>query len=158
MDPIYAQIEGGEFDWFAVDSRGEVAHFSAAGFGPVPVALLLQLNRIEGVPAAVQSLAVRGAATGHAPGIISDWLAMAERGCHSFDWKHWSGPYRRVATPSNPLNLEDLPVQLASLLRLIEFPTVSFAELSEIRPEWLCTCEQAPQATTVDREDQGSAP
>ena len=116
----------------------------------MPVVLLQQLHRIEGVPTAVQRLPTRGAAAAHAPGVISDWLAMAERGCHSFDWEHWSGPYRRVATPSNPLQWRDLPVQLADLLRLIAYPTVSFAELSQIRPEWLCDCAQAPQAIRVN--------
>lgn len=151
MSNLYGAIEGGEFDWFAVDSAGFVGHFSTAGFGPVPALLLAQLPRIEGLAEAMRTLPIRGDASGHLPGNIADWLEMARRGCYSFDWQHWRGPYRRAASPSCTLNWRDLPAALAALVRLVEFPEICFAELSEIRPEWLCPCEQAPQAVAVLR-------
>lgn len=154
MNSNYDDIEGSEFDWFAVDADGYVGHFSSAGFGPVPVSLLKQLPSCELVLDAMRSLPEIGDAVGHLSGDIADWLSMAARGCHSFDWQHWSGPYLRAATPSVSINCSDLPADLVGLLRLVDFRDVSFAGLNEIRPEWLCPCEQAPQAVVVGRNDE----
>ena len=156
MTPEYDQVEGGEFDWFAVDADGCIGHFSSAGFGPVPVQLLQNLPACELALDAMQALPTIGSAVGHLSGDISDWLAMAARGCHSFDWQHWSGPYLRAATPGVSINCRDLPADLVDLLRLVEFRDVSFADLNEIRPEWLCQCEQAQRAVVVGRRDEGN--
>lgn len=138
-------FEGGEFDWFAVDSVGHVGHFSTAGFGPVPLPVL---DRLDPVGAdELWSLGERllelpevGEATGHLPGRIDDWLELARRGLFGFDWQHWSGPYRRAATPSIPLVVAALPTDLQRLVRLIEWPGIEFADLEAVRPEELCQC------------------
>jgi len=54
-------------------------------------------------------LPVVGRATGHLPGLIDDWLELARRGLFGFDWQHWSGPYRRAATPGVPVGSRPCP-------------------------------------------------
>ena len=134
-------VQGGEFDWFAVDADGHVGHFATAGFGPVPAVVLTRLAELRELDERVLRLPAIGAATGHLSGIIDDWLEMARRGLFAYDWKHWNGPYRRAATPSRPIALADLPPDVRELVQVVTWPDVRLAELSTIRPEELCPCE-----------------
>jgi hypothetical protein len=86
------------------------------------------------------TLPVVGQATGHLPGRIDDWLELARRGLFGFDWQHWSGPYRRAATPSVPVGVAALPAELQRLVRLVELPGIRFAEVEAVRAEELCEC------------------
>jgi hypothetical protein len=138
-------FEGGEFDWFAVDAVGYVGHFSTAGFGPVPLSILDRLDKAQTdelwlLRERLLELPVVGQATGQLPGRIDDWLELAHRGLHGFDWQHWSGPYRRAATPSVTIGVSALPHELQRVVRLVEWPGVRFAELQSVRPEELCPC------------------
>ena len=49
---------GIEFDWLAVDSRGQVALFTSAGYGAVPEAVL---RNVPGVDEASQAIAAEAA-------------------------------------------------------------------------------------------------
>jgi hypothetical protein len=135
------RIEGGEFDWFAVDGAGHVGHVATAGFGPVPANVLARLTEASELPERVLTLPAIGEATGHLPGRIDDWLEMARRGLFSYDWQHWSGPYRRAATPSVPVHVADLPVEVRRTVSLVVWPGVRLAESLVVRPEELCPCE-----------------
>ncbi len=133
-------IEGGEFDWFAVDGVGHVGHFATAGFGPVPTAILARLGELRELNERFIALPAIGDATGHLPGQIDDWLEMARRGLFAYDWQHWSGPYRRAATPSLPVQVAELPPVFRQSLSVIVWPGVRFAESWALRPEELCPC------------------
>jgi hypothetical protein len=135
------EIEGGEFDWFAVDGHGRIGHFATAGYGPVPVAVLMRLEEVRDLNERIRGLPVVGEATGHLPGRIKDWLEMARRGLFAYDWKHWHGPYQRAATPNRPIRLMDFPAELREVVQAVRWPDVSFAESSSVRPEELCPCE-----------------
>jgi hypothetical protein len=134
-------VEGGEFDWFAVDGAGHVGHFATAGFGPVPASVLARLDESWELPERVLALPAIGQATGHLPGRIDDWLEMARRGLFSYDWQHWSGPYRRAATPSVPVHVADLPAELRRSVSLVVWPGIRLAESLAVRPEELCPYE-----------------
>lgn len=136
-------FEGGEFDWFAVDAVGHIGHFSTAGYGPVPLSVLARLDAAHDdevwlLGERMLELPVIGQATGHLPGRIDDWLELARRGLFGFDWKHWSGPYLRAATPSVAVEIAAPPTPMQQLVRLVELPDVTFAELESVRPEKLC--------------------
>jgi hypothetical protein len=138
-------FEGYEFDWFAVDTAGHIGHFSTAGFGPVPLSILDSLDHTQKdevwlLGEQLLALPVIGRATGHLPGRIDDWLELARRGLFGFDWKHWSGPYRRAATPSVPIEFAALPAKFQPLVGLVTLPGIRFAELESVRPEALCPC------------------
>jgi len=64
------EVEGGEFDWFAVDGNGHLGHFATAGYGPVPAAVLSRLAEVRDLDERVLCLPVVGEATGHLPGRI----------------------------------------------------------------------------------------
>jgi hypothetical protein len=138
-------FEGGEFDWFAVDAAGHIGHFATAGYGPVPLPVLdrldaARMDEVWSLGERLLGLPVVGRATAHLPGRIDDWLELARRGLFGFDWQHWSGPYRRAATPSDPVGVASLPAELQRLVRLVEWQGVRFAELESVRPEELCPC------------------
>ena len=138
-------FEGVEFDWFAVDAVGHVGHFSTAGYGPVPLPVLDRLDaartdELWSLCERLLELPVIGGATGELPGQIDDWVELARRGLFGFDWQHWSGPYRRAATPSTPVGVATLPADLQRLVRLVEWSGVRFAELQSVRPEEVCPC------------------
>jgi hypothetical protein len=134
------EVEGREFDWFAVDGSGHIGHFATAGCGPVPAAVRARLAELRDMDERVLNLPTIGDATGHLPGQIEDWLEMAKRGLFAYDWKHWSGPYRRAATPSRPITVVDLGKELRHIIALVTWPDVCFADAMEIRPEKLCEC------------------
>ncbi len=138
-------FEGGKFDWFAVDGAGHIGHFATTGFGPVPVPILARLDagqtdELWDLQDRVLGLPIIGSATGHLPGRIDDWLEMARRGLFSYDWKHWSGPYRLAATPSTPIRVTKLPIEIHDPICLVVWPNVRFAELQAVRPEDLSSC------------------
>jgi hypothetical protein len=124
-----------------VDGEGHVGHFATAGFGPIPAVVLARLDELRELDELVLALPVIGEATGHLPGRIDDWLEMARRGLFAFDWQHWSGPYRRAATPSVPVRITELRSPLVELVRAVEWPGVRLAELLSLRPEQLCPCD-----------------
>jgi hypothetical protein len=134
-------LEGGEFDWFAVDADGHVGHFSTAGYGPIPKSVLRHYGQIKKLNEHLLALPVNGEAQGHLPGTIDDWLEMARRGLFSYDWQHWKGPYRRAATPSSPLTVDHLPTALQAAVKVVHLTGVRFAESFALRPEELCECE-----------------
>ena len=145
IDACGALPKGEEFDWFAVDARGCVGHFSTAGFGPLPSRLLERLDggrrdAVWNLGARILALPVIGTATVHLRGERGDWLAQARRGLFSYDWRHWKGPYRRAATPDLPVLLEDLPSDIRELLGLVTWPELRFARERRIRPERLEPC------------------
>jgi hypothetical protein len=138
-------FEDREFDWFAIDTAGHIGHFSTAGYGPVPVAILDRLDapqtdELWSLGKRLLELPVIGQASGNLPGRIDDWREMARRGLFSFDWQHWSGPYVRAATPDVPVTVEALSAELQAIVGLIQWPGIRFAELQSIRPETICPC------------------
>lgn len=141
MATLRGQIEGYEFDWFAIDAEGRVGHFSTAGAGLVPKVVLEHIGETEYLTEELLRLPVKGQATGHLPGNIKDWLEMAGRGVYSFDWQHSNEAYRLAATPSSELQVTSLPGALRAALSLVKFTNLRFRELAEVWPERECACE-----------------
>jgi len=136
-----SQIQGYEFDWFAIDAEGRVGHFSTAGEGLVPKVVLEHITETESLTEELLRLPVTGQASGQLPGNIKDWLEMARRGVYSFDWQHSNGAYRLAATPSSELQVAGLPEALRASLSMVKFTTLRFRELTEVWPERECPCE-----------------
>ena len=140
MPPLREQFEGREFDWFAVDVEGKLAHFSTAGDGPVPLSVLEHFVDADSISEVLLSLPEAGEATGHLPHNIEDWLQMARRGIYSYDWKQSSGPDRRAATPEKPIHVSALPQQLQTSLAIARFHTANFSQLQDFHPQSECAC------------------
>jgi hypothetical protein len=103
--------------------------------------VLNEYERVEGLPDLLLAQPLTGEAHGHLPGTIDDWLEMARRGLFSYDWKHWSGPYRRAATPTSPITIELLPAGMKDAVNVVRLIGVRFPDWFELRPEELCECE-----------------
>ena len=141
MAAMRSEIEGYEFDWFAVDAEGRVGHFSTAGHGAVPKVVLEHISQTESLTEGLLDLPVIGQATGYLAGNITDWLEMANRGVYSFDWQHSNGAYRLAATPSSELKVGALPEAMQASLRIVKFSRLRFHEVTEVWAERECECE-----------------
>jgi hypothetical protein len=95
MSPMLADLRGIEFDWFAVDSDGNVALFATAGEGffPENVAEHHAMHSYvsESLPAPRS-------------GTAEVWLDYASVGLYVFDWALPGGPYQRRASPTCELH------------------------------------------------------
>lgn len=80
-----------EFDWFATDAQGAIALFATAGHGFVPPAV---------VEFHVMHETVAGGIEYPSWGTGAIWDDAAQLGLFVFDWADPSGPYQRVATPT----------------------------------------------------------
>jgi hypothetical protein len=123
MDKIERQLEqiqGREFDWFAIDGDGDIAMFSTAGEGFVPEEVLRHLSQHDGLSEEIP--------TPHT-GQNEVWNDYAALGLYVFDWDLPGGPYVLQASPSKPMTREfyfkvrsisELPVYDGSFSRLSE--------------------------------------
>lgn len=135
-------VFGFEFDWFAVDQDGHIGHFSSAGYGAIPQAVLEHPDAQEQVAAYFQEQPKQTGAelmisTG---GTLDDWLAMAHQGIFSYDFKHWDGPYQLIARPTRPTVLSALPTHIQQLVRHVCFAQICFTTSAMINPEQLTAC------------------
>ena len=90
---VILELNGLEFDWFAIDREGNLALFATAGEGFVPHSVaehyLFHLELSD-------SLAVPHHGT---PDIWTDYAAV---GLFVFDWRLPGGPYEKRASPLLP--------------------------------------------------------
>ena len=131
-----------DFEWYAVDRKGQLAFLTSAGFGPIPMLVFRSKEVYYQAASYFQSLPVR---CGHVllasgPYDRSSWINFAERGLYGYDWSAPAGqyvsgyPYKIMASPKNPLTLPDLPADVQSWVALIHFD-LEFNETEEIFPE-----------------------
>jgi hypothetical protein len=129
---------GIEFDWLGVDGQGHVAVFTTAGYGPLPVNVDQHLADVDAALDLVGQLPVIGAADNvvrrSADGDYSCWYAYSAQGFYAYDWQVWDGPYQRLSSPTVPVSISQLPVELQAVARFAVFP-VNFADEPEITVE-----------------------
>lgn len=115
------EVEGREFDWFAIDNNGEIAMFSSAGYGLIPDSVIEHFHDYDDV-----------ALTFETPnfGTTAIWDDYAKYGIYVFDWKIYDGPYVRVAKPSKVITVElkNTIMSIKGLPRL----NVEFSKLDEL--------------------------
>jgi len=119
------EIEGTEFDWFAIDQDGRFALFATSGRGVVPEAVLSELDAHDAIGSELE-------VTGW--GTSAVWHGYSRIGLYVYDWSDEQQRYVRVAEPAVP------PVpQLASDLSAcpgLPRLELSFAQVAAIVPEW----------------------
>jgi hypothetical protein len=128
---------GIEFDWLAVDSQQQVALFTSAGYGAVPETVLRNVPLVDrAVDAIAQLPAVGKAAEVCLPddGDYSSWLTTAQRGFFTYDWTIWHGPYKRLAIPTAPIVLEQLPTPIRQAAELVNFSSHFSSEAAIATP------------------------
>ncbi|HBS57094.1 MAG TPA: hypothetical protein DEA38_15375 [Stenotrophomonas sp.] len=114
--------------WLGVDRTGAVAAFVTAGKGEIPTVLLADaVVDILQVETMLVDLPVVGDAVMHVTlPRPDDYLAMASRGIHVYDWNGHG--YARVATPSTAIQYSALPEELQVMARLATFDSVDFGQ------------------------------
>ena len=104
-------VQGREFDWFAVDQDGYFAMFATAGCGPFPESVSIAVDAHGAIGDLVE-------VTGW--GSEAVWQSYARSGLFAYDWSDTRCCYVRVAQPSAPLpaKLEGNLVNCPTLPRL----------------------------------------
>ena len=117
-----------ELDWFAYDNSGHIGVFTAVGFAPIPYKVKMSFENyinlkeiIELLPTVTSSKLVTIEV-----GDFSSWLSNANKGLFAFDFQDFSratlkNQYDLIASPSTPLNLQDLKLPqniLSSIIKL----------------------------------------
>lgn len=125
-----------DFNWFAVDERGYLAHFATAGFKLLPATVS---SSAEDLTLITDYFINRAPAiSGHAVNrdierdrcdwkgedgearYLRSFVEMALRGLYSYDIETYIRPttaYFCVAIPTRPLSIEDLPEEVGVIVR-----------------------------------------
>ena len=142
-------LAGMDFSWLAVDADGHVAWLVTFGSAVVPKWVEAQRGDFADAEAALARLPETGdcSARETSPS-IEQWLDVARRGVFAFDWDVYRGPYRLLAAPTHPLNIEALPPELAGLARRTRFTGLCFRERLALGLQDVLACEHgaAPPA------------
>jgi hypothetical protein len=131
-----------DFEWYAIDRKGQLAFLTSAGFGPIPMLVFRSKEAYYRAADCFRSLPDR---CGHVllargPYDWSSWIKAAEQGLYGYGWDAPAGqyvpgyPYKIMARPKNPLSLSDLPAHVQSWVSPIQFD-VEFDVLKELSPE-----------------------
>ncbi len=115
------ELEGREFDWFAIDSEGNIGLFSTAGEGTIPGEVMEAYSGHDDMSEQLES-----------PnwGSSEVWSDYAALGLYVYDWNLHGGPYKRERVPSNVMSNE-LKTKLLGMGSLYSLP-LKFTELKEI--------------------------
>jgi hypothetical protein len=95
---LKGELEGQEFDWFALDSEDNIGLMSTAGSGFIPDCVLQNHKEHLDISSEIPTPNV---------GSPDVWKDYASLGIWVFDWGFWGaeGPYELVAKPSGNSNL-----------------------------------------------------
>lgn len=115
------ELEGREFDWFAIDSEGNIGLFSTAGEGFIPGLVMRAYSEHDKISEQLGS-----------PnwGSSEVWSDYSELGLYAYDWNLHGGPYKQERVHSKSMS-DELKTKLLSLGSLYRF-TIKFTELKEI--------------------------
>ena len=126
--------EGIDCVWLAVDRLGNVGALVTGGEGPIPGSALPGADLEPPLEEALASLPK----TATARQVVeyknpSTFVAMAERGVYTFDWRdvhrtnaESTGRYELVCAPSTPLKVEALPPELNAIAMATRMANLAF--------------------------------
>ena len=116
-----------DFDWFAVDAVGQLAHFTTAGMKKLPESVAVSAEDLALITSYFEKIAAhRGfhevesnISEKNGDRYLRSFIAMADKGLFSFDIESHLAPsaaYFRVATPTSPLHLSELPTPISDIV------------------------------------------
>lgn len=118
---MLADLKGIEFDWFAVDSEGNIAVFATAGEGFLPEGVAEHHEMHSAVAESLPASRV---------GTAEVWLDYADAGFYVFDWALPGGPYKLCASPKCELK-SAVKQQIVEVTQLPRF-SGSFANMTKV--------------------------
>ena len=115
------EIEGREFDWFAVDCEGHIGLFSTAGEGCIPEFVIKNYADHDNISKLLES-----------PnwGSSKVWSDYAGLGFYVYDWNLSGSSYKKECEPVSTMNTE-LKSKILAMNSLVRLP-VRFMKLKEI--------------------------
>lgn len=129
-----------DLDWFAVDDEGCVGHFTSAGFKLLPTTVVRSAEDLEIILEFFErSTPIRESHFVDEQIIDSlrkeknperrlrDFVAMADRGLYSYDIESYGDTYFRVAIPTSPIRIYELPENIQSILKQTHARNILFA-------------------------------
>jgi hypothetical protein len=139
--PDYPAAHSMDTIWYAVDANGAVAVFNSGEAGPVPKSAA---RREHGdLPRLVRILG--GECDDDDFEMAEAYQAVADRGVHVYEVITWEtdflDTYERVAVPTRPLHLDQLPPKLRKNVAKCTLPTVDFAKADELQVVTLVACD-----------------
>ena len=115
------ELAGGEFDWFAIDTNGDLAIFATAGEGTIPNNVISHYIEHSQISESLET-----------PnwGSTEIWNDYAKLGLFVFDWNLPGGPYLREKTPIGkvPNELKEKIMMISSLEKL----EISFSKMEQV--------------------------
>ncbi|WP_045858761.1 hypothetical protein [Teredinibacter purpureus] len=115
------ELEGREFDWFAIDSEGNFGLFSTAGEGSIPSLVIEAYIEHDKISELLDS------SNWGSSEVWSDYAAL---GFYVFGWNLHGDPYKREREPTGSMSTE-LKAKLVAMGSISKLP-VKFTELKEI--------------------------
>ena len=150
MPVIDANSERGrDWDWYASDAKGHIAHFTSAGLRALPASVKQSAETALALTAFFESLPERSvdvhlsaraeqevaqlADTAKIEWRLRDFVRAARRGLFSYDTEmtHEKSDYYLIASPEQPLTVNDLSHKIRSMLLPVAGP-VTFASMIAI--------------------------
>ena len=150
MPVIDANSERGrDWDWYASDAKGHIAHFTSAGLRALPASVKQSAETALALTAFFESLPERSvdvhlsaraeqevaqlADTAKIEWRLRDFVCAARRGLFSYDTEmtHEKSDYYLIASPEQPLSVDDLPHEVRSML-MPAASILSFASMTVI--------------------------
>ena len=135
MDTKYDNImqQTLDIDWFMIDRKGNIAHFASGGsILPESVAYSIENNETlhKYFSSIKESVEVIIHENNPKAKLTDSFAQMAEKGLFSFDVENAgefaSTNYVKVVSPKKPLNINELPTEIASILIKTQTKEIDF--------------------------------
>jgi hypothetical protein len=138
-----------DWDWYASDADGHIAHFTSAGLRALPASVKQSAETALALTAFFGSLPERSvdvhlsaraeqevaqlAETAKIEWRLRDFVRSARRGLFSYDTEmvHGKADYYLIASPKQPLTVDELPYEIRSTLLQVAQP-ITFASMTTI--------------------------
>jgi hypothetical protein len=135
---LNSNIKGLQFIWVACDRNNHLAVFNTAGGGFVDERVFnIEPNIYDQLINEIYTKNKSGQAIKADPTFDQEWQDIAERGFYCFDWLGIYQPisekrYQKIAAPTKPLSLSDLPLSIQSYSKTIKLKEIDFQTVKSV--------------------------
>ncbi len=128
-------IQGYEYDWLAYDNNNHVAFFTTGGEGYAPKAFLKEIDAYDKAIEDILKLA-KTTNCNKFPKVgeecVNTWKEMSKRGIYAYDTNYDNGGYELVSTPKIPILVQELPLEIATIIKKVSLNSITFKNKLQI--------------------------
>jgi len=139
--------DGEDYAWLAVDVAENIAVFTSAGMGPIPLSVLADREHADEAEHQIRLLPE----ICRCPFLVvlpstEYFVGIARRGLFAYDWQDvhrtvgFTRQYELLAKPDVPVKLESMPPSVAAIARKARLDSVRFADSPTIDLRKLVAC------------------